>query len=415
VFSDDDIQFIATFADQAAVAIEEAQLVAAVVREKSRIEAIVQHSVDGILATDTSLRITDANRALETMLGIPRTDMLGAPCREVLQCTDEAGASMCTDQCPLDRALRSGQPVRVEMHIRTRNGRLLDIGMSCGLVQDEHGEPSQIVAVVRDVSQEKQIERLRSDFVSTVSHELRTPLALIKGYVATLLRRDVPLSPEAQERFLLRINEAADRLGRLIDNVLSASRIEAGRFVLRCHPFDLADLVEKVASSMQPFDQSHRIVVQAPLPLDGSRTARQGLIVHADQDKIEQVLINLISNAMKYSPAGTAITIAVRRLTQTSDVDLLRQQVPTTPAGCSVPAALVSVSDQGPGIPLEHQEHLFEKFYRVEGGLGRRASGSGLGLYICRTIVEAHGGCIWVRSAPDTGSTFFFTIPLPSE
>ncbi len=228
----------------------------------------------------------------------------------------------------------------------------------------------------------RKVDRLKSELLSTVSHELRTPLASIKGYTTSLLRTDVQWDPETQREFLQIIDEESDRLSSLIADLLEMSEIEAGVLRVEKEPVRLTRLVQKVAKKLRPTAREHVISVScAP---DVPETM-------GDPRRLEQVLHNLIVNAIKYSPDGTPIQVRVER----SGDDIL-----------------VSVKDQGVGIAPEHLEHVFERFYRVDGALARETGGSGLGLPICRGLVEAHGGKIHVESQLGCGSTFYFTIPI---
>jgi signal transduction histidine kinase len=228
----------------------------------------------------------------------------------------------------------------------------------------------------------KKVDQLKSELLSTVSHELRTPLASIKGYASSLLREDVEWEPETRREFLQVIDEESDRLTALIEDLLQMSEIEAGVLRVDRQPVKISRLAQKVVKKLRPHARDHQVSVN--IVADVPETM-------ADPRRIEQVLHNLIVNATKYSPEGTSILVRVER--RGSDI-------------------LVSVRDQGIGIPLEHVDHVFERFYRVDGTLARQTGGSGLGLPICRGIVEAHGGRIWVESQLSKGSTFFFSIPL---
>ena len=227
----------------------------------------------------------------------------------------------------------------------------------------------------------RKVDQLKSELLSIVSHELRTPLASIKGYASSLLRDDVEWDRDTQREFLQIIDEESDRLSGLIEDLLQMSEIEAG--VLRVHkqPVRISRLAQRVVKKVRPHARGHSLSVSAA---DDPETM-------ADPRRIEQVLHNLIVNAIKYSPDGTAVTVKVER--HANDV-------------------LVSVRDQGIGIPLEHLTHVFDRFFRVEGTLTRQTGGSGLGLPICRGLVEAHGGRIWVESAAGKGSVFSFTVPI---
>ncbi len=382
-FSAEQMELLSSFAHQASIAIERAHLFATVVEERDEIEALVRNSADGILIMDRDRRILKVNPALERVVGWPREQLLGSFCSDVFSSHDDMGHNICETDCPLDRVVDQDQPLFSEHRITTRNDREVDVGISYGPIRDEKGNVVRVVAVVRDISKQKELDRLRSDFVCTVSHELRTPLALIKGYVATLLRQDIALSQDTQRRFLTNIDEAAERLTRLISDLLNVSRMEAGRFELRLQPLDLTELITRVVDRLQPQTGRCRLVAQLPA---------QPLIVHADADKVEQVLLNLLSNAIKFSPNGGMVTI--------------KAQAVEAP-----PGIMVSVIDHGEGIPPEQLPRVFDKFFRVEGGLVRKTSGIGLGLYICKSIVEAHGGQIWAKSTLGEGSTFSFILP----
>lgn len=228
----------------------------------------------------------------------------------------------------------------------------------------------------------RKVDRLKSELLSTVSHELRTPLASIKGYTTSLLRTDVEWDPETRQEFLQIIDEESDRLSGLIADLLEMSEIEAGVLRVEKEPVRLPRLVQKVAKKLRPTAREHPISIScAP---DVPETM-------GDPRRLEQVLHNLIVNAIKYSPDGAPIQVRVER----SGDDIL-----------------VAVKDQGVGIAPEHLEHVFERFYRVDGALARETGGSGLGLPICRGLVEAHGGRIRVESKVGCGSTFYFTIPI---
>jgi signal transduction histidine kinase len=236
-------------------------------------------------------------------------------------------------------------------------------------------------------------ERTQAEFSSMISHELRTPLALIRGYVATLLRPPAPLAPERSRRFGEGIDNAALRLQRLIDNLLSANRLESEMFDVSPIPLEVGALVRRVARSSAVLSGGRRIDLALP---------EQELWILGDPDQLAQVLENLVGNAMKYAPPDTAVHLAAE------------------PVGSRV---RIAVRDRGPGIPPGSLERVFEKFFRVgalgpgdaPGGAGLVPKGLGLGLYICRRIVEAHGGRIWAENAPDGGSVFIVELTARSS
>ncbi len=243
-------------------------------------------------------------------------------------------------------------------------------------------ENRRMASRIATLEAQRELARMQDEFVSTISHELRTPLGFIKGYVTTLLREETKWDAETRSEFLRIIDDEADRLSELIDNLLDSSRLETGRLSMTQEPTRIATLVRDAASrtrSMFP-DIELTVAVDDDLPL---------LLV--DSTRIAQVIDNLLSNARKYAP-GAPVTIRATR--QDKKISL-------------------EVADEGEGIPQEHISHLFERFYRVPNN-NRAVRGTGLGLYICRKIVEAHGGEIWVESAPGQGTRFFFTLPIAS-
>jgi signal transduction histidine kinase len=222
----------------------------------------------------------------------------------------------------------------------------------------------------------------KSDLLSTVSHELRTPLGAIKGYATALLRFGPRIRPAERREFLESIDHAADRLSALIEDLLLAQRLEAGKLPITPEPLNLAELAEEVVAELAPRAVDHDFVCLLPPNLPPAR---------GDSRRVRQVLLNLLDNAVKYSPDGGEIRVAAD--TRNGDV-------------------LVSVRDEGLGIPADHLGRVFERFHRVETGATRTTRGTGLGLAICQGIVQAQGGRIWAESpGPGRGSTFWFTLP----
>jgi len=231
----------------------------------------------------------------------------------------------------------------------------------------------------------QEADRLRSEFISSVSHELRTPLTLIKGYSTSLLRENVKWDRESQREFLQIIDDKTDELRDLIDKLLQSAKLEAGALKLEKEPVLMPRLVEKVVEDLTSRGKNHRFALKFPAPFP---------VVEADARAVEQVLRNLVENAIKYSPYGTEIVIGG---------EVKDGQV------------VVRVSDSGRGIPKEHQDRVFERFYRGDSTMTQGIHGSGLGLFICEGHVEAHGGSIWLESSPGAGSTFFFSLPLGED
>jgi signal transduction histidine kinase len=264
-----------------------------------------------------------------------------------------------------------------------KNGWSRDLRIRHFDVTDVQGKLLGRGQLWQDITHDKELDRMKSALLSTVSHELRTPLATIKGFASTLLADDVQWDVTTQREFLGSISDEADRLTRLVQNLLDMSRIEAGMLTIQREPFSLNELLMQ---TIQRFNGT----------LDGRlRTdlARELPPVWMDVSRVGTVMRNLIENAIKYSSPGSAVEISTR-----SDKDLV----------------VFSIRDFGPGVPAELEEKIFDRFYRVDNGLSRRVGGSGLGLAISKGFVEAHGGHIWV-SAANPGARFNFSLPLNRE
>jgi signal transduction histidine kinase/GAF domain-containing protein len=414
-FTGTDIGVLNSFANHAGLAIENAGLFAALheqvaelsaamaqnaalygalEQEKERLLAIIRNSSDAIYMVDGEHKIVAFNPAAERLTGWTVDEMVGQSCTVFVNCncplakilghdahTDEHGLHAARD-CLIARVLGEGESIPyIETSITSRHHEVKETSASYSYVPAAAETGPYVLVIARDISKLREVERLKSDFVSVVSHELRTPLAVIKGYAATLLNPQVIVDRDRELRFVKGINDASDRLTRLIDNVLSVSRFESGRFKLNLHSCDLRDTIAKVANAF--LHASHRHTIEVA-PTDGP------LEIRIDRDQIEQVLTNLLSNAIKYSPEGGTITISARE---------------------SGDGVVVAVADQGIGIPPEQLDTVFDKFYRGESRAQRSATGVGLGLYICRTAVEAHGGRIWAESEVGSGTTFRFWLP----
>ena len=277
----------------------------------------------------------------------------------------------------VERALRE----RVVAKGRARSifpGRIFEISVAPML-------GGSAVVVLHDVSEIERVEKTRRDFIANVSHELRTPLTSISGYAETLMEEDEQLSPQARE-FLGIIRKNAARMNRLTEDLLALARIESGEYKLRCHPVAASALVEDAVELFYGSLRDTEIQLEA-----GERVSAR---VMADTDAVLQVFSNLLENAAKYGGVGKRIVIGAQR----------------------IPGAVeFSVQDFGTGIPSEHLDRIFERFYRLDKGRSQDSGGTGLGLAIAKHIILAHGGSIRVKSELNCGSTFFFTLPLAAE
>ncbi|MGQ9492806.1 MAG: ATP-binding protein [Anaerolineae bacterium] len=380
-FSADDRQVLSSFADQAAIAVRNATLYQQLAEEKRRLDAIIENSADGVLILDAQCHIETMNRALTEMTGWTAEQARGQPCWRVIALRNPQGTNLCETDCPLQTLSTDGK-LRVEGDIIRSDGHRTSVSITYSPLYDSEGTLVNIIGNVHDVTRFREAEEMKAMFISVISHELKTPVALIKGYASTLRREDAHWDEKTVRESLEIIEEESDRLHRLINNLLEASRIQAGTLKLEMSDVAIPKLAAKTVERFRVQATKHNLLLDFPEDFPP---------VLADEERLQEVFSNLISNAIKYSPEGSTIRVGGR--VRKNYVELY-------------------VSDTGPGIPLEKQSKLFEPFYRVDSSLGRRTQGVGLGLFLCKAIIEGHGGRIWVESAPGKGSTFHFTLPL---
>ena len=346
---------------------------------QGRILAAIEASKDAIWVSDAERHLLMVNSAMERLIGRDRDELLGQTCRDLLGLCDPGGASLCDASCPfLQATYDTGS---IEGRITAVSGADTWAEISYGCVRDPSGRVVGMVHILRDLTQRIELERLKDEFISLVSHELRTPLNHIKGFATTLLQTDVEWDAAMQRDFLGSISREADRLANLVEKILHLSRLETGGLPMEKEWYQVDDLVDEALQRLRNVAANQRV----DLALSPALPA-----LFVDGREIEVVLMNLIENAAKYSAPDAPITLGT---------ELRADRV------------VFSVADQGPGIPHEHAERIFERFYRVNSA-GRRVPGIGLGLAICKRIIEAHDGSIWVASTPGVGSHFCFSLPL---
>jgi two-component system phosphate regulon sensor histidine kinase PhoR len=341
----------------------------AALQNQTQQEVLFNSMVEGLLLLDERGRIQLANRAFASLFGVT-VDIRGRTLMEALRLHELA---------ELVNSLESQKQVLgYELKLSGLSERWLQINAAA--IFNGHGEQHGTVLVFHDLTRLKQLESARQEFVANVSHELRTPLSLIKGYVETLLdgARD---NPEVAAKFLQTIDRNAERLKLLIEDLLTISELESGRVKLNLQAVSLSPVVGKVFEDFKTRAdaKSMKLINQAP-----------DLAVRADADRLEQVLGNLVDNAIKYGRAKGTVTIG-GNARDGGQVE-------------------VFVQDDGPGIPPEALERVFERFYRVDKARSREQGGTGLGLAIVKHIVQNHGGRVWATSEPGHGTTFYFTI-----
>ena len=386
-FTQLDWQFLQGFADQAAVAVRNSRLYHQLETERSRLATIVENSAHGILILDAERRVLVINQAMAAMLGVTPQSCVGKGCQEVLNLQDVQG----DDICQMDNF--TGFPNRESLHcegdLQRPGGSRLTVSVTYTPLYDDEERLVNIIVNVHDITRFREEEEIKSTFTSIISHELKTPVALIKGYAQTLARPDAAWDAETARQSLQVIEEEADRLESLINNLLDVSRIQASGLRLDYADVNLERLARKVVEAYRTQTADHQLEVDFPAALP---------LVWGDEERLRQVLTNLVSNAIKYSPQGGLIRIG----------GWLEQ-----PEGAADHTRVVLyIADQGIGIPTADLPKIFDRFYRVDSSLRRSTAGAGLGLYLAKAIVEAHGGQIWAHSEPGKGTTFFIGLPV---
>ncbi len=356
------------------------------VRESEAFKGAILSSIaEGVIVTDAQGRIVLINPGMERLGGWSFAEVQGQLLTEVYRALDQRGEPVTAEHPRIAELFEEHDGTFTSrgfaISLLTASGDRVPVSWTLAPIKDGSDEIKGQVAVLRDVSKEREVDQLKSSLVSTVSHELRTPLTMIQGFSELMLARDMDRDKELQA--LGQIHSAAERLARLIDDLLSVSRIESGSIRMELESADLAVLLDQVVAAFGAAGRHVQVHAEPGLPA-----------VWVDPDKTIQILTNLISNAIKYSPEGAPVHVDVRR--DAGEVS-------------------VAVTDRGIGLTEEELDKLFQKFFRADSTDVRKTPGTGLGLFITKNLVDLHGGRIWVTSEPGEGSTFTFTLPTVAE
>ena len=352
------------------------------------LEAMVAATPDAVIALDATYRVLDLNPAATEVLSCSTQDAIGHGCAEVLRCQNLNRMELCgTSSCPLTRVLHEKKALANEdLILGIQPEHVREVSASVTSVDVESGQ--YVVFTARDVSALKVANQVRSNFVSMVSHELRTPLNSVHGFIDLLLHNHMgALTPE-QHMYLGYTQEGVNQLISIVEDILFMTRSDLGQFAIKQQEALFRVLVRQVVSSLQPQAQKAEVAITQDIP-----TSLPSLYI--DSQKIIQVLTNLITNAIKFTPPGGMITVRARRYDTTS--------------------VMISIADTGYGIPYEDQHHVFERFYQSNHAQQSKMGGYGLGLSIAKLIVEQHGGTIGFDTIPNEGTTFYFTVPIYRE
>jgi PAS domain S-box-containing protein len=380
-FAANDRQLLQAFADQAAVAVNNARLYEQSTNERRRLDAILEGSADGIAILDPGHHVVKWNRALAKLTAISAATATGAPYDELVRWARREPGLTLADAEAGGWPFSSAAPLYVEGDLQREDGSTVAVGITYAPILDRANRLVNIVASVRDITKFREAEELKSTFISIISHELKTPVSLIKGYAGTLRRDDVKWDSVTVQESLAVIEEEADRLTRLIENLLDASRLQAGALKLNASEVALDSMSSQLAKDYRTQTDKHTFIIDFPANFP---------LVSGDEERLRQVLTNLLSNAIKYSPDGGTITISGRAEPE---------------------RVVISVADQGQGLPADELAKVFDRFYRADTQATRKAQGAGLGLYLAKAVIEAHGGRIWATSDPGRGATFHFSLP----
>lgn len=361
--------------------------------DKSQDEAIFSNIGDGIYAVNTKRELILFNPQAEKITGWKAKDTLGLPCKKIMNLKDEQSVSICEKDCPALAVWNTGENViRDDMCYPGKGKNDIKLEGTYAPIKDMDGKVTGAICVFRDITKKKEVERMRSEFVSTASHELRTPITAMSGYIELALDDKICKVDNKAAEYLNKAFKTAGAMSELIKNLLVVTKIEDRKLEYTITNFSLKDLTEEVIEvfSKQATENGSELKYDSNPNLEvQGKVISRSLDVRADREQIREVLNNLVENAIKFTSDGS-VTISIEY-----DDDF----------------AKVCVTDTGVGISETGQKHLFEKFYRVDNTTTREAGGTGLGLYITRSIVESFGGSIWVESEEGKGSKFFFTVP----
>jgi len=365
--------------------------------EKQRSDLILHAIEDGVILLDEQRTIQLFNPGAGKITGWVPKEAIGIDYHSVLKLIDDKGEPYLKENDPFERAFTSKATVTDrKANLQTRSNSVISVDLTVSPLLDQHGNLKGAVGVFRDVSEERKVNQQRAEFVSTASHEMRTPVAAIEGYLALALNDKVSTIDSRAKGYLEKAHESTQHLGELFQDLLTSAKAEDGRLMNHPGVVEMGQLVETLTDGLKFAAEKKKLLVEfvlgAPtsfIDASGGSVVKPLYYTYADPDRIREVITNLFDNAVKYTDSGK-ITIGL-----TGDNAVVQ----------------VRVTDTGAGIPKEDQGHLFEKFYRVDNSSTRTVGGTGLGLFICRKIVELYNGRIWVASEQGKGSTFYINLP----
>ncbi len=346
-------------------------------QETERFKAVADNANYGITMVTLDNKFIYSNKAYAQMHGYEVDELIGKEYTEFYS----------KEQLPVilrlnDQLLKTGSFTNEEVWHSKKDGTIFPALMNAWILDDDNGKPLYKVGIILDITERKKLDQLKDDFIGLVSHELHSPLTVITGAVNTVLTEGARLSPEETRQLITDAALEADALSHLLSNLLELSRAQANRLLLHAEPVSVARIIQDTVEEIKRRSSAHQFILDIPKKLPA---------VYADQLRLGRILYNLIDNAVKYSPQGGEVRVLVKPEEE---------------------RLVIAVSDQGIGIAFSDQAKLFGPFQRLEESKLEGVRGLGLGLLVCRRLVETHGGRIWIESEPGKGSTFFFTLPL---
>jgi PAS domain S-box-containing protein len=380
------------------------QLAGDLTDEARRFEVVVNSIEDGVILMDAEQTIQLINPGGAAICGWPIEEATGINVKQVMQFLDDKGVALSEADNPFNKLFKLGQPIRDDSAtILNRDRKQATVDLTMTPLLDDARQVTAAVVIFRDVSEERQVQKQRADFISTASHEMRTPVAAIEGYLALALNEKVSIIDNRARDYLEKAHSSTQHLGQLFQDLLTSAKAEDGR--LTSHPtvVEMGAFLEQLTNDLRfaaekkglfaEFIVGSNHTINASHDTGGERVVRPLYYVYADPDRLREVVTNLFDNAIKYTPEGK-VTIGL-----TGDQNVMQ----------------CYVRDTGPGIPAADVPHLFQKFYRVDNSATRTIGGTGLGLFICRKIIELYNGRIWVESELGQGSSFYINLPRLSQ
>lgn len=383
-----DRQVLNGFVNQASIAVRNARMYRELEGQRKRLAGVIENSAEGIMILDGERYVISINQSLADLVGIMPEAALNLRCGEVLDLHNVNGFDFCQSHEAVD--LPDEESIACEGEIVRPDAKTRAVSVTYTPLRDLQGRLENVIVNVIDITRFREEEELKTTFVSAISHDLKTPVTVIKGNVDLLSSPDARWTADERQDMLSVIAEESDRLEGMINDLLDVSKVAAGAMRLERFPVDMPKLLRSVVQGARLQSRTHAFVLDFP--------EQDWPVVLADEDKLRQVLANLVGNAIKYAPDGGDIRVGA--------------WVETDPVHGRPLRLVTYVADQGIGIPENELDNIYQSFYRVDRGSNRRTSGTGLGLFLAKSIVDAHDGELWARSALGQGTTFFVALPV---